>query len=269
MPQNITVDDRSPLVNYSGNWVANFKQYPLNDTMSDRYYDSTFHSSKSPGDSVSVKFNGTAIYIYGAMRPDRGYYTVTVDDGQKLRLDAYASKQPNGDDGLFRQLLFSKADLEDRHHEVTLTNDSHERDARPFVDIDYIMWTSSVKTNAGASDFDDGHPSWKFNGNWTMRAPNATNNQTVHSTRSETIGSYATLTFQGDAIYFYGPIGRAHGLYNITLDNQEPITLNGLYTRAHAETILYFADSLGPGPHELMVTNIENKVFSVDYARVL
>ncbi|CAE6516327.1 unnamed protein product [Rhizoctonia solani] len=179
MPQNITVDDRSPMINYSGDWVANFKQYPLNDTTSDRYYDSTFHRSQSPGDNASIRFNGTAVYIFGAKRPDRGHYTVTIDNSQKIRLDAYAPKQQNGDDGLFRQLLFSQTDLEDRDHEVTLTNDSQEGDAKPFVDIDYIMWTSNVNTDAGASDFDDGHPSWNFNGNWTVRTPNATNNQTV------------------------------------------------------------------------------------------
>ncbi|CAE6520636.1 unnamed protein product [Rhizoctonia solani] len=221
--------------------------------MSEKYYASTFHYSGSSGDSVKVKFNGTAVYIYGAKRPNRGHYTIN----QMGTIDFFD-----------RFVRVYDENLNDQPHEITLTNDSHEGDGRPFVDVDYVNWTSSVDSHAGTNDYDDGHPNWSYNGMWDKRILDPTNNQTAHSTRTSSFGSSAILTFQGDAVYLYGAVARGHGSYNVTLDNREPIALNGFYTRLYPNTILYFADGLGPGSHTLVAKNTENKVLGIDFARV-
>ncbi|CEL61145.1 hypothetical protein RSOLAG1IB_09787 [Rhizoctonia solani AG-1 IB] len=45
--------------------------------------------------------------------------------------------------------------------------------------------------------------------------------------------------------------------------------LNAYANYSYAGTLLYYADSLGPGDHSVKLTNAENKIFSVDYAQVL
>ena len=42
------------------------------------------------------RFNGTAVYIFGAKRLNYGHYIVQVDDEQPQRFDAYPSVQSNG-----------------------------------------------------------------------------------------------------------------------------------------------------------------------------
>jgi hypothetical protein len=109
---------------------------------------------------ASFSFNGTAVWIFGAKRGNHGHYIVTIDNGQAERFDGYAPTQSDGTDGVYQvvcflvsvqglvahrppQPLFSKTDLKDGFHTVVLSNDGGADSGKPYVDIDFITWTSN------------------------------------------------------------------------------------------------------------------------------
>ncbi|CAE6454967.1 unnamed protein product [Rhizoctonia solani] len=228
MPYNITVKNIYSMITYSGRWAEYASSSPNKDTMLNRYQNSSFHSSQTAGDSITIKFNGTAIYIYGAKRPNYGHYPVTIDGGKKERFDAYAPTQPGGDDGFFfQQVLFSRTNLENQLHEVVLTNDSGGGIIRRVIDIDYITWTSNGDLDTTIYVFDDSHPSWSYYGIWKSYLSYSWSAYNESSHSSQVSGSYTVFTFEGEAVYFYGRRWVDHGRFIVTLDNQELVMFDG------------------------------------------
>ncbi|CAE6466326.1 unnamed protein product [Rhizoctonia solani] len=268
MPYNVTIEDICPIIKYSGQWTENyFNSSGNNDNWIGKYQSSTFHSSQTPGDKITLTFNGTAIYIYGAKRPNYGHYTVSVDGTEKTRSDAYAPQQPGGDDGLFQQLLFSQTDLENKLHEVVLANDSGG-DSGHNIDIDFITWTSGGDASASIVRFDDTNLAfWNYSTNWSSDVSPDAFNASHH--RTNKAGASVEFAFEGEAVSLYGYLLYSHGFFTVALDNQEAVALNG-YTRIfYGQTLLYYADGLGPGTHVLKATNSENnKVLGIDFADV-
>ncbi|CAE6516330.1 unnamed protein product [Rhizoctonia solani] len=266
MPYNVTIDDISPIITYTGDWTDMSNKAPHKAVTAPFYFDNTFHHSTVPGSTATFRFNGTAFSIYGGKRTTYGDYTVTVDNETSQRFDGYG-EPPAGSNVIGKQLLFRRVDLEDTLHEVVFTN-AGGSSGRQNIDFDYVTWTSGRDSLLRTSDLDDTHHNWTYTGDWRIRSGLDVYNSSTHLVR--TLGSQASLTFEGVGIYLYGHLLNDHGKFNVTIDDAPPVSLNSFASAGFSQIPLYYADGLGPGTHRLTVTNAEEgKVLSIDYARVL
>ncbi|CAE7145151.1 unnamed protein product [Rhizoctonia solani] len=271
MPYNVTIDDISPLITYQGQWLDSYKLAA--DPYTNRYLGQTFHSSQTDGSQATFKFNGTAVWIFGAKRGNHGHFIVTVDNGDAQRIDGYAPTQPDGVDGVYQVPIYSKTGLSDGLHTVTLTNDNGSDGNRPFVDIDFITWTTNDDIGSDAKNITIDDSSWNYTSPSTAWGTTSTYvvdyfNQTEHLTNVG--GATASVQFQGNAVYLYGGTLDDHGTFNVQIDNHDPVGLNGSTNGYHPRVLLYYADGLGSGNHKLTVTNTQNgKYLDVDYIQVL
>ncbi|KAJ9108198.1 hypothetical protein QFC20_003561 [Naganishia adeliensis] len=74
---NTTVDDNNSTLKYTGSWTTN--------NVTDFWGGSSAYTN-TPGDSVSLAFAGSAVYVYGDQVNDHGYYTVFINDTQIANL---------------------------------------------------------------------------------------------------------------------------------------------------------------------------------------
>ncbi|CAE6436439.1 unnamed protein product [Rhizoctonia solani] len=270
MPYNVTIDDISPLITYQGQWHDSYKSTA--DPYTNRYLGQTFHASQTDGSQATFKFNGTAVWIFGAKRGNHGHYIVTIDNGDAQRLDGYAPTQLDGVDGLYQVPIFAKTGLTDGLHTVVLTNDAGSDTNKPYVDIDFITWTSNDDVGEAKNiTIDDS--SWNYTTPSTAWGTSSTYvvdyfNQTEHLTNVG--GATASVQFQGNAVYLYGGTLDDHGTFNVQIDNHDPVGLNGSTNGYHPRVLLYYADGLGSGNHKLTVTNTQDgKFLDVDYIQTL
>ncbi|KAK4700033.1 hypothetical protein P7C70_g6216, partial [Phenoliferia sp. Uapishka_3] len=128
---NTTVDDLDKArLTYTGAWTSN------NDT---RFLDGTSSYTSQDGGSVSMSFNGSAVYIYGDTVSDHGLFLVKLDNSTY----EYNAKTTNLKIGT---LLFFAGDLDLSLHSLTVTNVGST-----FFDLDYIIYTTpSNGTTSGA-----------------------------------------------------------------------------------------------------------------------
>ncbi|KAG9083510.1 hypothetical protein FS749_005972 [Ceratobasidium sp. UAMH 11750] len=268
MPYNVTIDDISPLITYTGQWrdAFNFSGDPF----TSRYAGNSFHSSRTTGSQASFRFNGTSVYIFGAKRGNHGRYSVKLDNEQPQEFDGYAPIQPDGTDGIYQVPLYARAGLTDGLHNITLTNDGETKSAQPFVDIDFVIWTSNDETGS-IETRDDGEFEYKPSGAWSTSSQYIENyyGKTGHMTSQH--GASASLAFEGSGIYLYGGTLYDRGVYTINLDDHSPVVLNGFTNDFHPKNLLYYADGLGPGVHKLTVTNSDpqGRYFEVDYVDII
>ena len=61
---DITIDDGSPLITYTGGWSDS-----TNQDIIDQYWLNTYHSTSEVGASATFKFTGSAVYLYGYVIP--------------------------------------------------------------------------------------------------------------------------------------------------------------------------------------------------------
>ncbi|KAG8702612.1 hypothetical protein FRC08_003385 [Ceratobasidium sp. 394] len=267
MPSNITIDDYSPLIQYNGQWLDSFNLSLTIDPQARRYQGNSFHSSQTNGTTATLTFKGIAVYIFGAKRANHGYYHVSVDGEPGQQYDGYWPSV-----GLFQVPLFKREGLEDRQHTVTLTNIVQAPDLR-YVDIDFVIWTRNEDVSFNSKIFEDNElgpfgystPSSV----WTPRNNmDGYSSNTAHSTT--TGGAQASFIFRGSEVFLYGGTGPNHGQFQVQLDNQQPLVLNGTAPMQHPKTHLYMASGLAPGSHQLILTNLdEGKVLDIDYAEVV
>ncbi|KAJ7746266.1 hypothetical protein B0H16DRAFT_1321151 [Mycena metata] len=135
MPQtNQTIDNISPLIVYTAGW----QEGTAADVFASSYSNSTFTLTlcSTQGSYATFTFNGTAIWIFGAKRPNHGPYSVALDNIVTF-YDGYADPE------IFQTPLFATQNLADTTHTVIITN--QETNANVFfLDIDFITWTSAV-----------------------------------------------------------------------------------------------------------------------------
>ncbi|QRV96715.1 transmembrane protein [Ceratobasidium sp. AG-Ba] len=268
MPYNMTIGDTAPMFTYKGQWTELFGSG--SDPYIDRYWGSSFHSSYTKGSQVSFSFNGTAIYAFGAKRPNHGHYTVTIDKGPAQRFDGYAPIQPDGADGVFRVALFALAGLPNGLHTIVLTNDGGADADRPYLDFDYFTWTSNdPKPVDPYGTIDDvGFSYASPAANWVTTRPYIETyyNTTLHATN--VVGATASVTFESNAFSLWGGTSSDHGTFSVQVDNHDPVTLTGMAKYFHYKE--YYADGLGPGKHTLVVTNTQNGSYlDIDFLKTM
>ena len=135
------IDDKSPLILYDTTWLSGTSQddtyateyvLPLSLDLvthpSHSYYLGTFTTNNVTDGLVTFNFNGTAVWLYGANRPNHGSYTVQVDGA------TYTGFNGAGNN-LFQQSLFNVSSLSQETHSIKLTNTAS---GGLYVDIDMV-----------------------------------------------------------------------------------------------------------------------------------
>ncbi|KAH8928923.1 hypothetical protein BT69DRAFT_1292936 [Atractiella rhizophila] len=198
---NATVDDFDPSIRYVGAWNAE-------PARGDPYFNNTNHYTYTEGLSLTVDFNGTAIYYVGtqnAVRILQSYFL-------KVVLCSFTSLSNN------------------TQHTLTVTNAGSNK----AIDIDYFLVTfddrSDTFTNTTAFDesqvvrrnvsVDDSLLSnIEYSGSWSFNAANNDfYNSTSHTTSSANAG--AKITFSGaSAVYYVGTGNADHGLGSCNLSD--------------------------------------------------
>ncbi|KAJ7777271.1 hypothetical protein B0H16DRAFT_1712296 [Mycena metata] len=256
---NVTIDDASPLISYTGNWKQN---------ASNEAFDYSYSYTHDRHASATVRFQGTRIVVNGS-RYTNGPYTVNLD-GKDHHLNGYSSNFTS-----FRQSLFSRDDLRPGPHTLTISNNGRET-----LGIDSITWSCGL---GGANDtgltvqtdqFDDTDPAfaWGPKGAWTANPSNITmfSGQTGHSTsRLDASMNYTFSGKSGDAVTIYGTTGPGHSKYSVRRTDQ---ATSRNFTAARdvfsSQVVLYFGNGFGQGNHTIMLTSESPGLFQIDYAVV-
>ncbi|KAL0952764.1 hypothetical protein HGRIS_006992 [Hohenbuehelia grisea] len=264
MPQvNYTIDDRSPLIQYqpAGAW-----SYGSNDPRLDGDWDKysnngTFMLCTAAGSSASLTFTGTSVWIFGAKRSNHGPYSVNLD-GTVTTGSGYVQS-------LFQTPLFSATGLEDRSHTVTITN-MRTGDAQPFLDIDFITWTSEVQNDQQTRYANsDSAFSYQPSTSWSSPALAGFSSSVAHSTLDS--GASMFLNFSGESVTLYGATGPNAAPYAVQLDGGSVTSFNATTDAYTPQVILFHADNLSPGSHSVRLTNTPSTMgqsSSIDYALV-
>jgi len=134
---NSTVEDsNTTALSYTGTWSNNSD--PL-------FSGGTTTYTNEEGATVSLKFYGTAIYMYGDANNDHGNFTVKVDDFPVRQL-----RTPNGCGGAYGKfcektspgLQFFQAYLDESEHTITVTNGRAETGETSYFDLDRFVYTT-------------------------------------------------------------------------------------------------------------------------------
>lgn len=152
-----TIEDTSPLIAYSNNdWRAGSStddpfaeryvgfQWHIYFTLRRqteelitsywyRYSQSSFMVTNGTEAEVSFTFYGTGVQLWGAKRPNHGYYQISID--------SWVYPQVNGatNDTQFQISLFSSIALQYNYHTVKMKNVG-----RAFLDLDTVCIAFSV-----------------------------------------------------------------------------------------------------------------------------
>ncbi|KAH7913448.1 hypothetical protein BJ138DRAFT_1146014 [Hygrophoropsis aurantiaca] len=256
------VDDKTPLIQYDNTWAPGTSA----DSYADQYYLGTFATTNVTGGAASWSFNGTAFWIYGSRRVNHGTYSVTVDG------ETYPNNNGQSNTFFFQQALFNMSGMTQGMHSVKIENTGTNSQ---FLDIDLVVWQSEVG-NPGdqlvTQTVQDTDPDFQFQAPaWNTNPPqvNFFNNGTGHSTTA--YNATVTYSFTGDSVALYGTVGPENGPYAVQLDGGEAMAFNGTQFMLYTQTMIYYADNLGPGSHQLMVTNLpeqSGQYLNIDYAEV-
>ncbi|KAJ6553570.1 hypothetical protein DFH09DRAFT_1366185 [Mycena vulgaris] len=262
MPKaNHTIDDLSPLIGYSLGW----RPGGIDDSLISSYSNGTFTLCDTQGSYASFTFNGTAIWVYGAKRPNHGQYSVALDNNITVH-DGFAS------DSILQTPLFVATNLADTTHSITITNQGTNA-SLAFLDLDFITWTSSIGKSGETITFDTVEDtssafSYKPAAAWVQNTTNLSgfSSNTGHSTFSK---ASAVYTFIGDEVTLYGAVGPNLAPYTVSLDNGTATSYNATKSNYTAQVPLYHASGLGSGVHTIEVTNDPEsfgQALSIDYA---
>ncbi|KAI5450921.1 hypothetical protein NCC49_002661 [Naganishia albida] len=144
---NTTVDDNSSLLNYTGSWTTN--------NVTDFWGGSSAYTN-TPGDSVSLSFGGSAVYVYGDQVNDHGYYTVFLNDTLQANLTGRSGCA--GSDGekqceKLGGLHFFAGGLPEGRHALRIVNGGVAGN-QTYFDLDRITYTtpSNYSTILPATD---------------------------------------------------------------------------------------------------------------------
>jgi hypothetical protein len=244
---NLTVEDSSPLISYSGSWSDS----PQNDTSLASYSGSSYHTTSAPGATANISFYGTGITIYGGHRENYGTYQISVDN-QNI-----TSQSSAGQDA-FQQVLGSVSGLSNGRHFATLTSTSSSP-----IDIDFCQVQTEVGESGSQlskSTIDDTDPSFTYTpqSEWSVNEKDYFMNNTLHYTSSA--GASASVSFSGEAVALYGTVSQDHADIRLSLDGNT-VTFgagsNGFASSLHSQVcmvLLYYIQGLGSDQHTLSVT---------------
>lgn len=260
---NILVQDSSPLFIYSppGAWIDTPLELNESDSSSLSY-----HTTNVQNATAKLGFVGTGVRVFSATVPAPGSYEVYVD-GQSF---------PGSSETDSRLLLGSITGLEMGPHTVTIVNSGVTGGVLDLTRVEVESVITNGSSPLSIATFDDTIGEVQWGPGWvTASGRSPFYNTTVHYT--ERPDARMSFSFKGDAIAIYGTSGTEMGHYVVTLDGQSD-ALNGgsdgSVRTHHDKTILYLANGLSAGRHELTITANPSslgdpQVFNIDCIRVL
>ncbi|OJA07835.1 hypothetical protein AZE42_06353 [Rhizopogon vesiculosus] len=278
-------DDKSPLIHYDSGWAAGNSG---DDNLADQYFRGTFQTSNATGGTATFSFNGTGFWIYGAKRTNHGTFTVTVDS------QSFSNINGESNVNLFQQVLFNQSGLTQGLHTVSLMNTGSGN--TNYVDIDMVeflhplttlmahclrsfkvVWETEIDGELVTRTIDDTDAAFQYQEPaWNANPTNVNlfSNATGHSTSS--YDATTTLSFTGmsftESVSIFGSVGPNNGPYSVSLDSGQANTFNATAYLTFYEVMLYHADNLGPGQHQLTLTNLPDsngQTLDIDYAVLL
>ncbi|KAF8749653.1 hypothetical protein RHS01_09908 [Rhizoctonia solani] len=226
----VLIDDYSPLIQYQPQWFDSYNLPATRDPHVNKYNGASFHSSQTNGSTATLKFHGTAVYIYGAKRFNHGFYSVSIDGSCLTQQMATPWTR-----------TVPRKQLTDTIHTLVLANIIRDN-ARPFVDIDCIVWTRSVARQ--------------------VKQRIIAYNKSLIDINAEMHKGRKLMTKTRCSAFL-------DLLYKVKVDNQPEVVLNSSTRNPHQPTVLYAHSNMGDGGHKLVVTNLENKVLFIDYVEVM
>ncbi|OAX44144.1 hypothetical protein K503DRAFT_730129 [Rhizopogon vinicolor AM-OR11-026] len=255
-------DDKSPLIHYDSGWAAGNSG---DDNLADQYFRGTFQTSNATGGTATFSFNGTGFWIYGAKRTNHGTFTVTVDN------QSFSNINGQSNVNLFQQVLFNQSGLAQGLHTVSLMNTGSG--GTNYVDIDIVVWETEIDGELVTRTIDDTDAAFQYQEPaWNANPTNVNlfSNATGHSTSS--YDAVTTLIFTAESVSIFGSVGPNNGPYSVSLDSGQANTFNATTYLTFYEVMLYHADNLGPGQHQLTLTNLPDsngQTLDIDYAVLL
>lgn len=129
-------------------------------------------------------------------------------------------------------------------------------------DIDWITWETDYDGPGGPINaqvteltFDNESPRFQFlpSSAWDQLTSSSSANGTSEVTSSS--DGQVRFTFDGDAIALYGAVDPRHGDYVASVDGAQSMTLSGNWNETAYQQMLYYAEDLGAGTHNLIVQN--------------
>ncbi|KAG8699711.1 hypothetical protein FRC09_006448, partial [Ceratobasidium sp. 395] len=136
----VIVDDNDggDSVTYSGEW-----QTLPSAPRSAVYFKDTLHSTKNPGDSCTFKFTGTGVWYFTDYFTGNAAVDISVDG---VRVETVLTASAGGI-GLTQRLAWSKTDLADGPHNVTLTHAGGGN----YASLDFFMYLPSSGGTASST----------------------------------------------------------------------------------------------------------------------
>ncbi|KAJ1302785.1 hypothetical protein OPQ81_003092 [Rhizoctonia solani] len=157
------LDDDSPALEYSqtpGGWAryGEYESSAFNITQPEGVTNRKFQSTKMPGESVSMNFNGTQVLIYGPCYSSNGAYAITLDQQEAVLYNAStnAYSVPHAASVAGACLRYMSPPLSpDRLHYISMANADQGRE----TNLDWVL----VVGESGGQSISDGQNQKKHN----------------------------------------------------------------------------------------------------------
>ncbi|CAE7088563.1 unnamed protein product [Rhizoctonia solani] len=157
------LDDDNPTLEYTqtpGGW-ARYNEYEspaFNITQPNGVTNRKFQSTKVPGESISMNFNGTQVLIYGPCYSSNGQYAITLDQQEAIVYNASSNaySQPNAASVAGACLRYMSPPLSpDRLHYINMANADQGRE----TNLDWVL----IVSESGGQSISDGQNKQKHN----------------------------------------------------------------------------------------------------------
>lgn len=176
----------------------------------------------------------------------------------------------------FQQLLGGEGNLTDGFHTITITNkgSTNGTGAIAYIDIDYMIWESSLPSNSDVQILTSRTPEFEYlpntGGIWLPYSDPNGYDGVIYSTQSSE--AEFRLNFTGQSVALYGYLDSNHGNFSCNIDGISQGLASGSYPNPLYQQLICFADSLDNNTHVLTVKNIPtsttNNWLSIDYAEI-
>ena len=244
------------------------------------------HYANKAGASVSIDFTGSALNIYGVKAPNHRKFTVAIDGGDPVTLDAYAASRTSGD-----AVLFSSAaqgiELEEGEHTAVLTilDEYNEAAVAPVYGLSITcigVFTSEEPAEPEPEPFPgftivedmqtttgDDLFCVKYNGSWSGGSyyPDSFHDGYEHYAHS---GDSFEMKFIGNKVEMWATKASNHGVYTFSIDGEEIGTGSATNSSRVNQQLIYTTPELEYGEHTLKVELVgqSDMAIQLDYLKV-
>jgi len=188
---SVIVDDNDPLVQYNGGWIRHNGK-PIE-------FEATTHASQTPGDTATLKFDGTSMSVYGTIAPGQARMNFSIDGVEPSSFDAQASNTTHN------VHFWTSLPLQETSHTLTIAVDNDIRSEGNEIGtlfLDYFVY-KTVSAGERTTLIDDSDPSVIYSPDWqTVNDCDSCLEGTKHV--SPLGGSWVALNFEGSNISLNG-----------------------------------------------------------------